>query len=106
IMRLSSTETRAAPRSIAPRPAASAFVGAAIAALTATAGLVFGSDQSSIFLSPFLRCSLAGFAFGIVDGAGLAPRGIGSDRDGLAGGRGSGDDRGHRVQLAVGALQR
>src|SRR5690606_26639194 len=51
IMRLSSTDTRAAPRSISPRPVASATGTAAGSEETAIKGLVFGSDQSSIIFS-------------------------------------------------------
>src|SRR5690606_36204429 len=46
IMRLSSTDTRAAPRSISPRPVASASCAAVPSG--GTDGVVFGSDQSSI----------------------------------------------------------
>src|SRR5690606_37291508 len=104
--RLSSTDTRATPRSISPRPVASATGTAAGSEDSAIKGLVFGSDQSSM-ISPFFlpRCSLAGFTFGIVDGAGLAPSGVRGDHDRSCDRRRN-DRRGDGVKLAVGALQR
>jgi hypothetical protein len=82
IIRLSSTETRAPPRSISPRPVAFG-AGCRLEDRGMRRRHVVGvrSDQSSMIVL-LLRCSLAGFAFGIVDGAGLASaKSVGFDAD-------------------------
>src|SRR5690606_25456392 len=97
IMRLSSTETRAPPRSISPRPVASASPSIAAGCF---ADAFVSAQLSIIFLLD--RRLLAGFAFRVVDRARLAPRGIAIEGDR----RGRSNRDRDRVELSVRALQR